>query len=55
MSLDSDEITTLVRRGKDLFTNGDMSSARLLLRRIASPDGVPERILITPKLILRET
>jgi hypothetical protein len=26
-----------------------------LLRRIAMPDGAPERILIAPRLILRET
>jgi LacI family transcriptional regulator len=32
-----------------------IQAARLLLRRIAMPDGAPERILIAPRLILRET
>jgi hypothetical protein len=33
LSLDNAEIATLVKRGKDFLTNGDLSSARLLLRR----------------------
>jgi hypothetical protein len=33
--LASDEIATLVRRGKDFLVNGDLASARLLLRRAA--------------------
>jgi hypothetical protein len=33
--LDADEITALVKRGKDFVTNGDLVSARLLLRRAA--------------------
>jgi hypothetical protein len=35
LSLDNAEIATLVKRGKDFLTNGDLSSARLLLRRAA--------------------
>ena len=31
--LSNDEIVTLISRGEDLLTNGDVSSARLLLRR----------------------
>jgi hypothetical protein len=33
--LDADEIAALVKRGQDLATNGDLVSARLLLRRAA--------------------
>ena len=33
--LDADEIAALVKRGKDFVTNGDLVSARLLLRRAA--------------------
>jgi hypothetical protein len=33
--LDSEEIATLVKRGRDFLTNGDLASARLLLRRAA--------------------
>jgi hypothetical protein len=33
--LDSDEIATLVKRGQDSLQNGDLASARLLLRRAA--------------------
>ena len=33
--LDSEEIETLVKRGKDFLANGDLASARLLLRRAA--------------------
>jgi hypothetical protein len=33
--LGTDEITTLVNRGKDFLTNGDLAAARLLLRRAA--------------------
>ena len=32
---DSEEIATLIKRGKDLLDNGDLSAARLLLRRAA--------------------
>ncbi|MCU1478473.1 MAG: LacI family transcriptional regulator [Subtercola sp.] len=48
----------------DLFrittVNGDLkgmaeNAARLLIRRIASPDGAPERITLEPELILRAT
>jgi hypothetical protein len=35
LSLDQDEIAMLLKRGKDFLTNGDFSSARLLLRRAA--------------------
>lgn len=35
VTLASDEIEMLIRRGKELLTNGDISSARLLLRRAA--------------------
>lgn len=35
LSLSSDEIAMLLKRGKDFFVNGDLSSARLLLRRAA--------------------
>lgn len=35
LTLDPDEVVSLVKRGKDLLTNGDVSSARLLLRRAA--------------------
>jgi hypothetical protein len=35
LQLDSEEIATLVKRGKDFLTNGDLASARLLLRRAA--------------------
>lgn len=34
-TLSADEIAVLVKRGKDFLTNGDISSARLLLRRAA--------------------
>jgi hypothetical protein len=33
--LSNDEIVTLVKRGKDLLTNGNLAAARLLLRRAA--------------------
>jgi TPR repeat protein len=33
--IDGDEIATLVKRGKDFVMNGDLASARLLLRRAA--------------------
>ncbi len=33
--LESEEIATLVKRGKELLENGDLASARLLLRRAA--------------------
>jgi hypothetical protein len=33
--LDPDELTTLLKRGQELFETGDLSSARLLLRRAA--------------------
>jgi hypothetical protein len=42
LRLEDTEITTLVKRGKDLLNNGDLASARLLLRRAAdggSPEG----------------
>jgi hypothetical protein len=32
---DSEEIATLIKRGKDLLDNGDLSAARLLFRRAA--------------------
>ena len=32
---DADEIAALVKRGRDFVTNGDLISARLLLRRAA--------------------
>jgi hypothetical protein len=35
LQLGNDEIATLVKRGKDFVTNGDLASARLLLRRAA--------------------
>jgi TPR repeat protein len=35
VTLAPDEIAMLLKRGKDLLTNGDISSARLLLRRAA--------------------
>jgi hypothetical protein len=35
LQLDSDEIATLVKRGKSFLTDGDLASARLLLRRAA--------------------
>jgi hypothetical protein len=35
LALDSDEIGTLVKRGQELLTTGDLASARLLLRRAA--------------------
>jgi hypothetical protein len=35
LSLSGDEIAMLLKRGKDFFVNGDLSSARLLLRRAA--------------------
>lgn len=34
-SLDADEIAMLIKRGQDYFQNGDLASARLLLRRAA--------------------
>jgi len=34
-ALDDEEIATLVKRGQDLLQNGDLASARLLLRRAA--------------------
>lgn len=34
-TLDADEIATLVKRGQDFLQNGDLTSARLLLRRAA--------------------
>jgi hypothetical protein len=33
LPLDSDEIAMLLKRGKDVFSTGDLASARLLLRR----------------------
>ncbi len=33
--IDSDEITTLIKRGKQALTDGDLAAARLLLRRAA--------------------
>lgn len=35
LALDKDELATLIQRGKDYLANGDLSSARLLLRRAA--------------------
>jgi len=35
IALDHDEIATLVKRGKEFLSNGDLASARLLLRRAA--------------------
>ena len=35
MRLDNEEMATLIKRGKDLFANGDLAAARLLLRRAA--------------------
>jgi hypothetical protein len=35
LQLDADEIEMLVKRGKDFLANGDIASARLLLRRAA--------------------
>ncbi len=35
LQLGNDEIATLIKRGKDFMTNGDLASARLLLRRAA--------------------
>jgi hypothetical protein len=35
LQLDSEEIATLIKRGEDFLANGDLSSARLLLRRAA--------------------
>ena len=35
LSLASDEITMLLKRGKDAFSTGDLAAARLLLRRAA--------------------
>jgi hypothetical protein len=35
LRLEADEIATLLKRGKDDLTNGDVASARLLLRRAA--------------------
>jgi len=35
LMLDADEIAALVKRGKDFVTNGDLVSARLMLRRAA--------------------
>jgi hypothetical protein len=35
LRLDADEITMLVKRGQDFLKNGDLASARLLLRRAA--------------------
>jgi hypothetical protein len=35
LQLDGDEIATLVKRGKGFLTDGDLASARLLLRRAA--------------------
>jgi len=35
LRLDSEEIATLINRGKDLLANGDLAAARLLLRRAA--------------------
>jgi hypothetical protein len=34
--LDSEEVTTLMKRGEEFLKNGDIASARLLLRRAAS-------------------
>jgi TPR repeat protein len=34
--LDADEIATLMKRGEEFLRNGDIASARLLLRRAAS-------------------
>ena len=33
--LDADELASMLRRADDLITSGDVSSARLLLRRVA--------------------
>jgi TPR repeat protein len=35
MALGVDEVAMLVKRGKDFLMNGDLASARLLLRRAA--------------------
>ena len=35
LSLASDEIAMLLKRGKDAFSTGDLAAARLLLRRAA--------------------
>jgi TPR repeat protein len=35
LSLESDEIAMLLKRGKDAFSTGDLAAARLLLRRAA--------------------
>jgi hypothetical protein len=35
LRFDSEEIATLIKRGKDLLANGDLAAARLLLRRAA--------------------
>jgi hypothetical protein len=43
--LDSEELTALLKRGQELFETGDLSSARLLLRRAAEA-GDPRAALI---------
>ena len=43
--LDPEELTTLLKRGQELFETGDLSSARLLLRRAAEA-GDPRAALI---------
>jgi hypothetical protein len=35
LALDREEVVTLVKRGQDFLTNGDLAAARLLLRRAA--------------------
>ncbi|MBO0716198.1 MAG: SEL1-like repeat protein [Rhizobiales bacterium] len=43
---DSEEIATLIKRGKDLLANGDLAAARLLLRRAAEAGSAEGALLL---------
>ena len=44
--LDSDEVVSLINRGEDLIKSGDLSSARLALRRAAEADDARAALLL---------
>lgn len=46
VTLDSDEIASLVKRGQDFIANGDLASARLVLRRAADAGDAQAALLL---------
>jgi hypothetical protein len=55
--LDGEEITVLLKRGKDLITTGDLAAARLVLRRVADANNAEAALALAATydpLVLRE-